>query len=68
MPMIDMVLGKSVHSLNPLPSTLSISSHCVDVESENLSFEREGMKGFLTSTEGQQVVIHFGSLLMLILP
>lgn len=53
MPMIDTVLGTSVYSLNPLPSTLSISSHCVEMKSGNLSFVREGIKGFLTSTEGQ---------------
>lgn len=53
MPMIDMGLGTSVYSLNPLLSTRSSSSHCVDMKSGDLSFVREGIKGFLTSTEGQ---------------
>lgn len=53
MPVTDTVLGTSVYSLNPFPSVLSISSHCVDMKSGNLSFVREGMKGFLISTEGQ---------------
>lgn len=56
MPMIDMVQAHLCTHLT-LPSTFSISNHCLDMKSGNLSFVREGIKSFLTSTEEQFTLI-----------